>query len=159
MLWSVVRLDKRSASITAFLKPIVAAMDLTLWGCVYLSQGKHSVLKVFIDRPTGVSAEDCASVHRQVVSVLAVEEMIRGDYRLEVSSPGVERQLFEQAQFEDYIGDTVAIQTKVPIAGQRNFKGVLKAVVETGITLEMEDANSTELLWQQVEKANVVMTW
>ena len=75
-------------------------MGFELWGVEYLTQGRYSVLKIFIDSENGIDVDDCASVSRQVGSLLDVEEPLRGQYTLEVSSPGMDRRLFTFEQFD-----------------------------------------------------------
>src|SRR5690554_6342897 len=70
------------------IEPVVTAMGFELWGIDYQSQGKHSRLVIYIDHENGISVDDCADISRQVSAVFDVEDPIRGEYRLEVSSPG-----------------------------------------------------------------------
>ncbi|MFT7177559.1 MAG: ribosome maturation factor RimP, partial [Halioglobus sp.] len=76
------------------LEPTVKAMGFSLWGIEYSSQGRYSVLRIFIERDSGITADDCAAVSSQVSGILDVEDPISGEYTLEVSSPGMDRRLF-----------------------------------------------------------------
>ncbi|HAV0011531.1 TPA: ribosome maturation factor RimP, partial [Legionella pneumophila] len=71
------------------LEPIIKNMGYELWGCEYLSQGKHSLLRIYIDKPDGIGIDDCQEVSKQVSAMLDVEDPIPGHYSLEISSPGI----------------------------------------------------------------------
>ena len=79
----------------ALLEPVVTGFGLTLWGMEYIPHGGRATLRIYIDSPDGVGIDDCERVSHQVGSVLDVEDAIASDYTLEVSSPGLERRLYE----------------------------------------------------------------
>src|SRR5881227_1352232 len=83
----------------------------------------HPTVRVFIDKPGGVTHDDCAGVSLQVGTVLDVEDFIHSAYTLEVSSPGIERGLYKPADYERFAGSTAKIKTRVAIESQRNFRG------------------------------------
>src|SRR5690554_8020762 len=99
--------------------PVVEALGYRCWGIEFLSQGRHSLLRVYIDHPDGVSVEACATVSRQASAVLDVEDPISGDYTLEVSSPGVERPLFTLEQDAAFAGAQAESSLGVPYGGGR----------------------------------------
>ena len=78
------------------LEPAVNAVGMELWGIEYLSQGKHSILRVYIDSEDGVTIDNCEAASHQVSGVLDVEDPINGEYNLEVSSPGMDRKKKQQ---------------------------------------------------------------
>jgi ribosome maturation factor RimP len=83
----------------ALIAPVAASLGCELWGLEYLTQGRYTTLRIYIDRQEGgVSLEDCEKVSRQVSSVMDVEDPIDGEYTLEVSSPGMDRPLYTQIQ-------------------------------------------------------------
>lgn len=86
-------MSRRSDDLNALLGPVVEAMGYEFWGLEYL-QGRGAVLRIFIDKDDGISVDDCAAVSHQASGVLDVEDLISGEYNLEVSSPGMERPLF-----------------------------------------------------------------
>lgn len=136
------------------LKPAVEAMDCELWGIEY-RQGNRPVLRVFIDRDAGVTVEDCERVSRQISSVLDVEDVIRVEYTLEVSSPGMDRPLFTKAQFARFIGEQVSLRLRMPYEGRRKFKGRLAGVENDDIVIAIDDE---EYLFpiESIDKANIV---
>lgn len=116
MAWQVKNIEQ-------LLAPSITALGFEMWGVLLLSQGRHSVLRVFIDSPDGITVDDCATVSRQLSAVLDVEDPIRGDYTLEVSSPGLDRPLFTPAQVERYCGQTVSVRLRQMVSGRRKFQG------------------------------------
>lgn len=123
----------------ALLIPIVEALGYRCWGIEFLSQGRHSLLRVYIDHPEGISVEACAAVSRQAGAVLDVEDPISGDYTLEVSSPGMDRPLFTLEQYAAYIGEQAKIRLRAPYDGRRNFQGVIRGVEGEEVVLLVED--------------------
>ncbi|MFK8051027.1 MAG: ribosome maturation factor RimP [Halioglobus sp.] len=121
------------------LEPTVAAMGFGLWGIEYNSQGRHSVLRIYIERDSGITADDCAAVSTQISGVLDVEDPISGEYTLEVSSPGMDRRLFRLEQYEAYTGETIDIQLRSPFDGRRKFKGVLKGIEGVDVVIQIDD--------------------
>ena len=97
----------KDQQIADMLEPTVTALGFELWGVEYIAQGRHSVVRIYIESPGGITVDDCASVSEQVSGVLDVEDPITGEYTLEVSSPGMDRLLFKLAQYAAYVGETV----------------------------------------------------
>ncbi|MFP4243923.1 MAG: ribosome maturation factor RimP [Ectothiorhodospira sp.] len=119
-------------------RPVVTGMGYELWGLEYRVQGHSALLRLFIDAPDGVTLDDCAAVSDQVSGLLDVEDPIPVPYRLEVSSPGLDRPLFERAHYERYQGQAVRVRTAWPVEGQRNFRGVIRSVDQDGVELEVD---------------------
>ncbi|MBB72740.1 MAG: ribosome maturation factor RimP [Legionellales bacterium] len=145
----------KTEQLNDMLKPVVEALGYGYWGCEYLAQGKHSVLRVYIDKPDGISLDDCVTVSRQVSAVLDVEDPINGEYSLEVSSPGSDRRLFTLEQCKQAIGDTVHIRLHAPLDGQRKLTGVITAVSESHVTVNFA-GDSYEIEFSTIDKANIV---
>ncbi len=121
------------------LEPVAESMGFDLWGIEYISQGKDSVLRIYIDHENGVSVDDCALLSHQASGILDVEETISGMYNLEVSSPGLDRILFKLEHFQQYAGHQVKVKLRMPFDGRRNFKGLLKGVEIDEIILEVDN--------------------
>ena len=141
--------------VTHLIEPTVQALDLELWGVEHASQGKYSVLRIFIEREAGVTIDDCERVSRQVSAIFDVEEPIAGEYTLEVSSPGMDRLLFTPQQFQRYRGEEVSVRMRTPVDGRRKFKGTLTDVVDDIIHIQV-DGSDFELPHGDIEKANIV---
>ena len=112
----------------AMLAPVVEALGYECWGLEFMSQGRHSLLRIYIDHADGILVEDCEKVSRQISGVLDVEDPISTEYTLEVSSPGMDRPLFTLAQFARHVGELVKIKLRSPYEGRRNFQGLLRGV-------------------------------
>ncbi len=138
------------------IEPVVEGLGCRFWGMEYLSQGRHSVLKVYIDAEGGVDVEDCARVSRQLSSLLDVEEPIKGRYSLEVSSPGLDRRLFTQTQFEESVGANVRVSLRKPYLGKRRYTGLLGGVEGGDVVLRIGDEEEYLFPLAQVERANIV---
>ncbi len=139
------------------LEPVVASMDYEFVGLEFISQGRHSILRIFIDSENGVGVDDCANVSRQLSAVLDVEDPISNEYSLEISSPGLNRPLFKLSQYEQFIGEEVKFKTIRPQLenGQRKFKGVITAVKNNNVVFDIEN-ESLSVPFSDIEKANIV---
>ena len=144
-----------SAVIDDLVSPIVLALDLELWGCELVRQGKYSLIRVYIDRESGVDISDCEKVSRQVSAVFDVEEPITEEYTLEVSSPGLERPLFSLGQFRKYVGSIIQLRMKKPQDGRKKFKGDLVRVDDDSIVLSV-DGGEVEFQYTNIDKANLI---
>src|SRR5258708_5349993 len=123
--------------IEAILKPLIVDLGYELWGFDYLSQGKHSLLRLYIDKEGGVTIDDCERVSKQVSALLDVEDPISGNYNLEVSSPGIPRPLFYKEQYKRYLGQLINLKVISPIEGSRKFSGTILNVGEDILTIKV----------------------
>ncbi len=142
--------------IRQLLQPVVEALGCELWGVDLQTGAKTKLLRIYIDKDNDlVGIEDCERVSRQASSILDVEDAINGDYILEVSSPGMDRPLYEIGQYEKYVGEDISLRLRFPYEGRRNFKGRLTGVDGDEIILVVTDH---EYLFpvEGIEKANVV---
>jgi len=137
------------------LTPTIEGMGFMLWGIEYLPQGKHSLLRIYIDHEDGINIDHCEAVSRQVSGILDVEDIVSGHYSLEVSSPGIDRMLFFPKQYHHYCGDNIAVRVHTPVNGQRKFKGKLLSVTEEGIELEFS-GRTANIPFDNIDKANVI---
>lgn len=149
---------RRHAELENLIAPIVGSLGLTWVGLQYFPQGKRSILRLFVDKPEGVSVDDCGRVSRQVNAVLSVENPIAGEYTLEVSSPGLDRLLFSVEQCREQIGKMVSVQLVVPKAGARNFKGRLERVEGSFISLLTESGELT-FSFEDMSEMRLVPVW
>lgn len=147
---------KTSTLISELIEPTVQALGLELWGIEHIAQGKYSLLRIYIDKAdTGVKIEDCEAVSHQVSALLDVEDPIKGEYTLEVSSPGMDRPLFKPEQFERFAGSEINLRLRKPIDGRRKYKGVIEKVDGETITLRLEEGEQP-IEHSNIEKANIV---
>src|SRR5688500_5937593 len=145
----------RTEVLQKIVEPIVKALGFQLWGIEYLGQGRHTLLRIFIDKEGGINIEDCAEASRHISSILDVEDPISSEYTLEVSSPGLDRILFTQEQLQAHIGDVIKVRLTESFAGRRNFSGQLKNIVDDEIVLIVGEEEFT-IPYELIEKANVV---
>lgn len=138
------------------LSPTIEDMGYELWGCEFLSQGKHSLLRIYIDKSDGIGIEDCQAVSRQVSALLDVEDPIPGNYSLEISSPGIPRPLFSYWQYMKYIGQEVQIKTFKPVNGKRKILGTIVSASENSVVLNINNEHQ-ELLFSNIVKANLTI--
>lgn len=142
-------------SLDQIVEPVVSGLGYELVGTEFLPQGRHSLLRVYIDQPNGITVEDCESVSRQLSAVLDVEDPIPGNYTLEVSSPGLDRPLFTLEHFTRFLGCRSAIRLRTPVEGRRKIVGVLKNVENEVVTVATEEKDFA-LPFDLIEKANLV---
>jgi ribosome maturation factor RimP len=128
-------------------------LELVHWETV--GPRNHFVLRIFIDKPGGVTLGDCERVSNQVGTLFDVEDLIPSQYTLEVSSPGIERGLYKPADYERFTGSRVKLRTAQPIDGQRNFKGVLLGISGDIVSLEADTAGRIDIPFEQIAKANI----
>jgi ribosome maturation factor RimP len=119
--------------------PILEELGLQLWDVRFEKEGSGWYLRYFIDKEGGININDCEAVSRRVDALLDEEDPIQQSYVLEVSSPGIERQLVKDWHFERYIGQKVAVRLIRPVEGVRDFIGTLVGKVGDNITILLED--------------------
>ncbi len=134
----------------------VDALGYELLGVEYVSRpGSGHLLRLYIDSEQGVGLEDCERVSHQVSGVLELEDPIRGDYALEVSSPGLDRPLFEKAHFARFVGEVARVKLNAALNGRSNYKGVIVEVDGDDVVLRVE-GESVRLPFAQVSTARLV---
>lgn len=125
---------------------------------VELSGGRNPILRIFIDKPGGVTIDDCAHISERVSLILDVEDPIPGQYMLEVASPGLDRGLYKESDYERFAGLPAHVKLSEAINGQRNFHGKLIGLDREGETAAiLEEASGTirRLPLTKIVKANV----
>jgi ribosome maturation factor RimP len=147
-----------SQILNELLTPAVAAAGCELLGIEYIAQGRHSLLRVYIDKPEGITVEDCERVSHQISGVLDVEDPIQGAYSLEVSSPGLDRPLFTPQHYLRFCGSLVQLRLNQPVNGRRKVKGRLLRVNDDEVVLDMEGEELT-LSFASIDKGNLVVEW
>ncbi|QOW21209.1 MULTISPECIES: ribosome maturation factor RimP [Lysobacteraceae] len=164
----------KAAEISRLLAPTVSSLGVELLGIEYLPSPGGAVVRLYIDVPadgadpaeTGngdhlprsVSIEDCEAVSREVSAQLDVEDPISGNYTLEVSSPGLDRPLFTQAQFARFIGETAKVTLRLPIDGRRRLTGVITRVDGEGVSFLVDGAEFV-VAADNIDKARLVPDW
>ena len=113
------------------------------------------IVRIFIDKPNGVTHQDCSEVSLHVGTVLDVEDFIHASYTLEVSSPGIERGLYKRADYERFAGRLAKIRTRRPTNGQRNFRGRLLGLEGEEVIFEDRTSGRVKIDLDSIAKANL----
>ena len=122
--------------------------------------GASRLLRIFIDKPQGVTHADCEFISQNVGAILDVEDVVPGGaYTLEVSSPGLERKLSKPQEFERFSGKKIKVVLRQAVEGQRHWAGLLEGIAEGIITLEPAPGKHLRFPIDQVEKANLKFEW
>lgn len=121
-----------------------------------MSGGKVPALQIFIDKPGGVNVDDCAVVSRKLEKVLDENDVIKGSYKLEVSSPGIERPLVKSKDYLKYVGSKAKVKTKYKIENQKNFVGTIVGADDEQVTLSIDGQTKT-LSYRDIDRANLVV--
>jgi ribosome maturation factor RimP len=157
-LFLLVKFEKMSSTvekIKVLVEPAIADLGCEYLGAELFSYGNHRKLRLFIDKTSGVTVDDCAEVSHSVGAILDVEDIIPGEYRLEISSPGFDRPLFELAHYERFIGQKAKVRLRDKIDNRRNLLGIIEKVAEGKVTMDIEGHKiSFEL--NEVGRANLV---
>ena len=119
--------------------PYAQELGLDIWDIRFVKEGTDWYLRIFIDKDGGVSIDDCVDLTHAITKPLDDADPISQSYLLEVSSPGVERELVTDAHFDKYVGSNVMLRLIRPVEKVRDFSGRLKACDNGVITLELPD--------------------
>ena len=147
-------MPRDSAEFRKLIEPAVTALGFELVGVEFI-RARHGVLRVYIDHENGIGVNDCKAVSHQVSGLLDVEDPIRGEYSLEVSSPGLDRPLFQARDFERFAGHEINLRLSVPVDGQRKFKGTLAGMRDDHVVIRMDDEELVVRL-DEIDQARLV---
>lgn len=116
---------------------------------------RKPTVRIFIDKPDGVTLDDCANVSRRISAVLDADDFIPTAYNLEVSSPGLERELYNLKDFEKFAGQLAKVKITNPVNGQKNFRGRIVEVKGEEIIFEDNTSGIVQFPYNTVAKANL----
>jgi ribosome maturation factor RimP len=135
---------------------VVAAEGMELVEVELKGSSRQSILRIYIDKPGGITHNDCELISNQTSTLLDVEDLIPGSYTLEVSSPGLTRKLTKAADFQRYCGRLAKIQLREELKGSRNWRGTLRGIDnQQVITLEFKDGQLIPIPLHLIVKANL----
>lgn len=140
--------------VTSLVMPVIEGAGMELVDLEYRKEGSGWVLRLFIDKESGVTLDDCTDISKEVDAVLDVEDIIHHEYHLEVSSPGLNRPLKKEEDFKRFTGKLAKIKTFEVIGGSRNFKGRIVSC-ENGIVSVNVDGVVHEIPIIKMAKANL----
>lgn len=122
--------------------------------------GRARLLRVYIDKPGGVTHGDCEIISQDLSKLLDEEDAVPGEsYTLEVSSPGIDRKLSKPRDFERVIGQKIRLAVRDPIEGQTHFEGKLGRIADDTLQVEIAPGHSVEVPLRQVQKAKLKFEW
>jgi len=148
---------RASEQLIRLLAPVVTGFGYELVGVEWDLSPRGRILRVYIDvEDGGVTVADCERVSAQLSALLDVEDPIAGAYLLEVSSPGIDRPLFTLDQYRRFLGQKVQIRLRLPLAGQRRFKGEIVGVEEERVILRSEDGQRIAIPFEEIDKARLI---
>lgn len=155
-------MSKVTETVSQLVVPILDNMGLELVDIEYVKEGRDWFLRVYIDKDTGVDIEDCGIVSERLSEKLDEVDPILHNYFLEVSSPGAERPLKKDKDFEKAIGKNVFIKTYEPINGEKQFEGILSDFDGITVTLEIKiktKKSSITIPYDKVASARLAVTF
>jgi len=141
--------------VRALVEPLCEYEGLELVHAQYQRESQGRILRLYIDQPNGGTLEDCVHVSRQVGDLLDIEMEDIGPYDLEVSSPGLNRPLSKETDFERFKGRPARVRTASPINGQRNFRGILAGISEQQVALLIGD-ETVAIPLEEIKKARLI---
>ena len=141
-------------------KPFAESLSLEIWDITFTKEGTDWYLRIFIDKEGGVSLDDCVDLTHAVTKPLDEADPISQSYTLEVSSPGIERELKKDRHFEKYVGSPVMMRTIRPIDGVRDFNGTLIGFADGTVTVKLQDereitVNKKETSYVKLDDFNI----
>ena len=132
-------MSKTETQVEALLKPIIENLGYLLYDVIFEKEGKDFYLRIFIDKKDGIHIQDCEKVNDAINDILDEKDLIKEQYFLEVSSPGLERNLRREEHFIKNLGNKIRIKLFRPINKKREYTGILKDYENTEISLEVEN--------------------
>ena len=146
--------------ITTHAERVAASEGIEVVEVVLRGSGSARLLRIIIDKPEGVTLEDCENLSRQLGTILDVEEVIPGGrYQLEVSSPGVERPLSRPKDFERFTGSRIRVSLREPIDGKKTVEGILQSYADETIALAISEDHVVSIPRNEVTRANLKFDW
>ncbi|MBI4892505.1 MAG: ribosome maturation factor RimP [Acidobacteria bacterium] len=146
--------------ITEIATRAAAREGIEVWNIELAGSGRARVLRIYIDKPEGVSHADCELISNQVGTVLDVENVMPGErYQLEVSSPGVERKLLRPEHYQRFQGQKALITLREPLENRRRWEGTLGGFDSGCVILETPEGQTIRPRMEEIEKANLKFEW
>lgn len=147
-----------SDTLESVIGPTIRGLGYELWGIERQRSPHGLLLRVYIDHEHGITLTDCERVSKHVHDHLEAEALLADDYRLEISSPGMDRQLFTVEQYVRFRGSPVQVKLRIPHQGRRNLQGILVDVTDGATVLEC-DGERIEVTFGAIEKTRIVPQW
>jgi len=143
------------AEISAIASGVAEDRKVELVHVEMLGSKRDSVVRIFIDKPEGVTLDDCTNFSHSIEAVLDARDIVPGTYTLEISSPGIERQLFSTADFQRFDGELAKVALSKELDGQKNFVGYIRGVEGSKISFEDRTKGLVKFDHSEIKKANL----
>lgn len=141
--------------VQAILGPILDSLGLFLWDMEFKREGPRWLLRIYIDRESGVTIEDCEAVSRDLGAQLDVEDIITHSYTLEVSSPGLDRTLSRPEHFQRFVGSRINVKTFQPVEGAKVFRAEIVGLEAGTLRLRLENGADIDTPLANIAKASL----
>ena len=154
--------EETISKITALAEQAAAPAGIEIVEVELIGSGRSHLLRIYIDRPEGVTHADCELVSREVSAALDADDPIPGTYELEVSSPGIERKLGKLQDWQRFTGKKVKVVLKEPLPPEtelRHFDGVIARAEAQAVTVELTGGKEVTFPLEQVDHANLKFEW
>ncbi len=149
-------MTKTEETVMKIAEPIAENLGLEIYDVEFKKEGPDYYLRVFIDRVDGyISIDDCENVSRPLSDALDVEDPIDKAYYLEVSSPGLERQLKRQKDFERFYKNKVTMKLFAAVNGSKNYEGILLERTKENTTIELENGEKITISNDKISRVNL----
>lgn len=143
--------------VSALAEPLLENMGLELVDVEYKNEHGGWILRLYIDKPGGVTIDDCSDVSREFGTLLDVEDVMTGSYSLEVSSPGLDRPLVKERDFVKYAGSKAKIKTRKPVDGRKNFKATIESASDGVVSVVDFDGGKYNIEISNIDKARLIV--
>jgi len=137
----------------------VLAADCYLWDVEYVKEGAEMILRIVIDSNEGITLDDCERVSRAIDPILDEADPIESSYRLEVTSPGVERPLTRPDHFEACLDEEIEVRLFAPLNGEKVLRGILSATEEKQFSITLKSGETLTLAKSDAAKVSTVFDW
>ena len=155
-------MEKQKKNIAGTVRDLVAPVadefGFMLWDVEYVKEGADMILRITIDKPEGIDIEDCEKMARAIDPIIDEADPIEVSYKMEVSSPGIERALTRPEHFEACMGEKIEVKLYAPMDGKKQIVGILTAADEKSITVTVDEADIV-LEKSAVAKVSTVFDW
>lgn len=151
-------LNNIESKVEELLKPIIISIGYDLYDVIYEKEGKDYYLRIIIDKPDGIDINDCEKVNNTINDILDEADYIKEQYFLEVSSPGIERQLRKEKHYQSQIGNEIKIKLFKPIDKQKELIGILEEYNKDEITIKVDD-KTIKINSKDIAVAKTIFNW
>lgn len=146
----------KAQEIAGMVQDTVSALGVELWGVEYAPRAHSSLVRLYIDHADReVTVDDCEAVSREVSALFDLNDPVRGQFTLEVSSPGLDRPFFQAGQMTGFLGERVEASLHAPIEGRRRIQGEIAAVEGERVVLDLGDGQVFSFDFAQAAKIRI----